>query len=75
MFSMENNKEEFLRLKQVKSLIGLCRSSIYNKINEGTFPRPVKLGPQSVAWLQSEVQLWMNERIADRDQIECDYKK
>ena len=75
MFSMENKKEEFLRLKQVKSLIGLCRSSIYNKINEGTFPRPVKLGPQSVAWLQSEVQLWMNERIADRDQIECDYKK
>ena len=75
MFSMENNKEEFLRLKQVKSLIGLCRSSIYNKINEGTFPRPVKLGPQSVAWLQSEVQLWMNERIADRDQIECDHKK
>ena len=75
MFSMENNKEEFLRLKQVKSLIGLCRSSIYNKINEGTFPRPVRLGPQSVAWLQSEVHLWMNERIADRDQIECDYKK
>ena len=75
MFSMENNKEEFLRLKQVKSLIGLCRSSIYNKINEGTFPRPVRLGPQSVAWLQSEVQLWMNERIADRDQIECDHKK
>ena len=75
MFSMENNKEEFLRLKQVKSLIGLCISSIYNKINEGTFPRPVKLGPQSVAWLQSEVQLWMDERIADRDQIECDQKK
>lgn len=75
MFSMENNKEEFLRLKQVKSLIGLCRSSIYNKINEGTFPRPVRLGPQSVAWLQSEVQLWMSERIADRDQIECDHKK
>ena len=75
MFSMENNKEEFLRLKQVKSLIGLCRSIIYNKINEGTFPRPVRLGPQSVAWLQSEVHLWMSERIADRDQIECDYKK
>ena len=75
MFSMENNKEEFLRLKQVKSLIGLCRSSIYNKINEGTFPRPVRLGPQSVAWLQSEVQFWMSERIADRDQIECDHKK
>ena len=75
MFSMENNKEEFLRLKQVKSLIGLCRSSIYNKINEGTFPRPLRLGPQSVAWLQSEVHLWMSERIADRDQIECDHKK
>lgn len=75
MFSMENKKEEFLRLKQVKSLIGLCRSSIYNMINEGKFPRPVRLGPQSVAWLQSEVQLWMSERIADRDQIECDHKK
>ena len=72
---MENNKEQFLRLKQVKSLIGLCRSSIYNMINEGRFPQPVRLGPQSVAWLKSEVQLWMNDRIAARDQIECAHKK
>jgi len=33
----------------------------------GTFPQPVKLGPRAIAWLSSEVESWMDERIAERD--------
>lgn len=33
----------------------------------GQFPRRVQLGPNRVAWVLSEVEAWVNERIASRD--------
>jgi len=61
--------EKFLRFPTVRSLTGLGRTRIYFLISEGRFPRPVRLGPQSVAWLESEVRAWMQERISERDQV------
>ena len=65
---METHLEKFLRLPQVKSLTGLGRTRIYRKISEDKFPRPVRLGPQSVAWVESEVREWMQQRILERDE-------
>ncbi|MEX1828843.1 helix-turn-helix transcriptional regulator [Luteibacter sp. CQ10] len=45
----------------------LSRSSIYAKVAEGTFPRPVKRGSSSV-WVDTEVQAWIDSLIASRDQ-------
>ena len=53
----------FLRLPAVKQRTGFGRSQIYNLINQGQFPKQIHLGPQSVAWLESEVTEWMKERI------------
>lgn len=33
----------------------------------GKFPKRIKLGPNRVAWVLSEVNAWVSERIADRD--------
>ena len=66
---MGNHSDKFLRIKAVNDLTGLGRTRIYRLIGEGRFPRPVRLGPQSVAWLQSEVEAWMQERISERDQV------
>jgi prophage regulatory protein len=60
--------ETFLRLRQVRALVGFGRTQIYRRINEDTFPRPVRLGPQSVAWVESEVREWMQQRILERDE-------
>ncbi|AOX99920.1 AlpA family transcriptional regulator [Jeongeupia sp. USM3] len=57
-----------LRLQALRQQVGLSRSSIYAAIAAGTFPKPVRLGGNSVAWLQSEVSAWVAERIAERDQ-------
>jgi prophage regulatory protein len=57
--------KQFLRLPQVKQRVGLGRTTIYEKIKVGDFPRPVSLGPQAVAWLSSEVEEWMEERITE----------
>lgn len=52
-----------LRLPAVQSTIGLSRSTIYLRIAEGTFPRPVSLGTRAVGWLQSDIEEWLRQRI------------
>lgn len=53
----------FLRRKQVEIRTGLSRSTIYQYIKDGAFPRPVPLGPRGVAWLESEVSDWIAARV------------
>ena len=55
--------ESFIRLPKVKQLTGFGRSQIYLLIKQGKFPKQIHIGPNSVAWLDSEVSDWMKERI------------
>jgi prophage regulatory protein len=36
-------------------------------VRRGEFPRPVKIGKRAIAWLESDLQAWLAERIAERD--------
>ena len=63
---MEKAKR-FIRLPEVINRTGYRRTSIYEKIAEGTFPAPIKLGPRAVAWVSEEIESWMDARIAERD--------
>ena len=53
-----------LRLKEVKMRVGLGRSTIYRWISEGNFPKPVKLGVQSVAWRENDIDYWVSSRTS-----------
>jgi prophage regulatory protein len=55
---------KLLRLSAVKDLTGLSRSSIYA---DPLFPRPVKIGPRAVAWIEKEIEDWVNTRIEERE--------
>ena len=52
-----------LRLPAVKSRTGLSRSTIYLRITDGTFPKPVNLGRRAVGWVEAEIQDWLQRRI------------
>jgi prophage regulatory protein len=52
-----------LRLKAVKDLTGLSRSSIYAMIKNREFPSNISLGSRSVGWLESDIQKWIDSRI------------
>lgn len=65
---MENPKK-FIRLPEVISRTGYKRTSIYEKIVEGTFPAPIKLGPRDVAWVSEEIEEWMDARVTERDTV------
>jgi prophage regulatory protein len=55
-----------LRLPDVKRSTGLSRSTIYLRIAQGTFPKPVSLGGRAVGWLEAEIQEWLQRRIDAR---------
>lgn len=52
-----------LRLPAVKARTGLTRSTIYLRIAEGSFPKPVSLGGRAVGWIEAEVNDWLNQQI------------
>jgi len=60
---------QILRGKEVQSRIGVCRSSIYDFLNQkssrydGTFPKPIKLGTSAVGWIESEIDEWIRGRM------------
>ncbi len=62
------NIDRFLRLDEVLHLTGIGRNTVYRRIREGTFPKQVKIGPNSVAWRQSDIALWMSSLIPSNDQ-------
>lgn len=56
--------DPILRLPDVIKATGLSRSTIYEKIKNGEFPKPVKLGERSRGWRQSVIAGWINNREA-----------
>ena len=62
--------DRFLSMSEVLDRICLSKTHLYRKINAGQFPRPVPLGPQKVAFLESEVEAWMSDRLRAREREE-----
>lgn len=60
--------DRFLRLDEVLHTTGLGRNTVYRRIREGTFPKQVRIGPNSVAWRQSAIAQWMLDLTPSNDQ-------
>ena len=54
---------KILRLPIVLDRTGLSRSTVYQRVTEGRFPRPVSLGDRAVGWIEAEVEEWIACRI------------
>ena len=52
-----------LRLHEVIRRTGMSRSSIYKAMSENRFPAQISLGARSVAWLEDEIDEWLQQRI------------
>jgi prophage regulatory protein len=53
---------KILRLHSVVSATGLGRSTIYDLMARGEFPRPVKLTGKAVGWPESAIADWLASR-------------
>ncbi|TXH09252.1 MAG: AlpA family transcriptional regulator [Spirochaetes bacterium] len=68
-------KIKLLRRPDVEAMTGLRRSSIYEMMQDNTFPKPVQLNKRMVGWVESEIEGWLEEKIAERDGVKKKKKK
>jgi prophage regulatory protein len=54
--------DRMLRRREVESVTSLSRSSIYQAMAEGRFPKPVRLGHRAVGWRKSVIDDWLANR-------------
>jgi len=70
-------QKRFIRLPEVLSRTGYGRTTIYRKMEDGSFPSSVKLDgrppknpeafdSRAIAWIEDEVEQWMESRIEER---------
>lgn len=64
---MSKDTKSLIRIQQVEAKTGYSRPTIYKKMKAGEFPKQIPLGERAVAWLESEVDDWVDSRIAQRD--------
>lgn len=61
------SERKILRRPGVLGKVKVSRSTMYAMIAADEFPKPIKLGPRSVGWVEEEIDAWLEERIKERD--------
>jgi prophage regulatory protein len=54
--------QKHYRRREIEALTGLARSTLYDLMSKGLFPRPVKITGKAVAWPESAVAAWLADR-------------
>lgn len=57
------NDINLYRITQLVKKLVISKSTIWLWVKEGSFPKPIRLGKKSVAWLASDVENWIQERV------------
>ena len=57
-------RDRLIRLPAVESLTATKKSAIYKMIASKSFPAPIRLSARHVAWSESAVLQWVQDRIA-----------
>lgn len=61
--------QKILLKKEVKAILRVSSDSSFQEmINAGEFPRGFRVGLRRVGWLEKDVNAWLAQRIAERDQ-------
>lgn len=66
--SMETtNRPRIIRKPELLNMVGASGPTIWRWEKAGTFPKRIRLGGNSVGYLESEVLQWLQERIDERE--------
>ena len=49
-----------MRIGEICELVGVCRSTVYRWVSEGSFPEPVRIGERAVRWNIADIEVWRN---------------
>ncbi|HCI5779675.1 TPA: AlpA family transcriptional regulator [Klebsiella quasipneumoniae subsp. quasipneumoniae] len=57
--------QSLIRLPEVQRRTGYSKAWIYRLMSEHRFPLAVKIGSRAIAFVESEIDEWVNQRIAE----------
>lgn len=57
--------QNLIRLPEVQRRTGFGKAWIYRLMSQGKFPASVKIGSRSIAFVESEIDEWINSRIEE----------
>ena len=63
---MKTIGERLLRLPEVLEIVPIKKTTLYDLMRRGSFPKNIQLGSNMVAWLASEIEEWINTQIKNR---------
>ena len=66
---MPDQPLKILRRPAVEAITGLSRSTIYQNMQAGEFPKPIRLGAKAVGWVESEIVDWIETRVSERNSV------
>ncbi|KQX19090.1 MULTISPECIES: helix-turn-helix transcriptional regulator [unclassified Sphingomonas] len=58
---MTDTPDRILRIKAVLSRTGLCRSTMYRMIQNGTFPKSIQISTRCAGWRESAINDWLKD--------------
>lgn len=65
MTTVQTNTKRIIRQKEVSEKLGLSKATIWTYVRtRDDFPKPIRLGANSVGWLESEIDAFIDARIA-----------
>ncbi|KHA55293.1 DNA-binding protein [Aeromonas hydrophila] len=62
--SIDLSQVTLLKRRQVEAATSLSRSTIYDMMSKGQFPKPVRLGAQRVAWRERDIIEWLEHQVS-----------
>ena len=60
-YSNKDQGYKLLKAQDVADLTSMSRSHLHRLARDGNFPKPIKIGENRSAWLESDVQEWISE--------------
>ncbi|MFW5401634.1 MULTISPECIES: helix-turn-helix transcriptional regulator [Yersinia] len=57
--------QSLIRLSEVQRRTGYSKAWLYRLISQNRFPSSIKIGTRSIAFVESEIDEWINQRIAE----------
>jgi prophage regulatory protein len=52
----------YARISKLTEIVPMSKATIWRKVKDGTFPKPIKLGARITAWLLDDIEVWLAAR-------------
>jgi prophage regulatory protein len=62
---MADKPKSLIRLSEVQRRTGYSKAWLYRLMSEQRFPAAIKIGSRSIAFIESEIDEWIKQRIAE----------